>query len=99
MTQTLADVTTIGILQERAIHHAETATEPPRTARTTDEVTEQAKSDITQHCGLTMDSAFDRLRRCARACNLRLTQVARDIIEGRLDPTALTPPLMRPYRP
>jgi hypothetical protein len=45
-----------------------------------------------------MDSAFDRLRRYARARNLRLTQVARDIVEGRLDPTALSSLLMRNQR-
>jgi hypothetical protein len=45
-----------------------------------------------------MDSAFDHLRSYARARNLRLSQVARDIVEGRLDPTALAPALLRNNR-
>jgi len=96
--QALADVATIGILQERAIRRAETLSEQLQTALNSRLVIEQAKGVIRQHSNLTMDSAFDRLRSYARAHNLRLSQVARDIVEGRLDPTALTSALLRNKR-
>jgi GAF domain-containing protein len=96
--QALADVATIGILQERAIRRAETLSEQLQTALNSRLVIEQAKGVIRHHSNLTMDSAFDRLRRYARSRNLRLSQVARDIVEGRLDPAALTSTLMRNNR-
>jgi GAF domain-containing protein len=96
--QALADVATIGILQERAIRRAETLSEQLQTALNSRLVIEQAKGVIRQHSNLTMDSAFDHLRSYARARNLRLSQVARDIVEGRLDPTALASALPRNNR-
>jgi GAF domain-containing protein len=96
--QALADVATISILQERAIRHAETLSEQLQTALNSRLIIEQAKGVIRQHSNLTMDSAFDRLRTYARSHNLRLSQVARDIVEGHLDPATLTSALMRHHR-
>jgi hypothetical protein len=42
--QVLADVATIGILQERAIRHGEIVTEQPRTALNSRVIIEQAKA-------------------------------------------------------
>jgi transcriptional regulator with GAF, ATPase, and Fis domain len=88
--QALADVATIGILQERAIRRAETLSEQLQTALNSRAVIEQAKGVLRQHSNLTMDSAFDRLRSYARSRNMRLSQVAGDIVEGHLNPAALT---------
>jgi AmiR/NasT family two-component response regulator len=58
-------------------------------------IIEQAKGVLTEKGNLSMDAAFDRLRRYARNHNLRLTDVARAATDGTLDPAAWT----RPARP
>ena len=55
-------------------------------------VIEQAKGAIAQHFGLGMDQAFTRLRDYARIRNLKLSDVARDIVDGTLDSNALSAP-------
>ncbi len=87
--QALADVATIGILQERAIRRSEVLNEQLQTALHSRVVIEQAKGVLAQYAGLDLDKAFDRLRRYARGLNLRLADVARDIARGRLDPGAV----------
>jgi GAF domain-containing protein len=88
--QALADVATIGILQEQAIRRSEVVTEQLQTALNSRVVIEQAKGVLAQHHDLTMDVAFDRLRRYARNHNLRLAEVARQIAGGQLDPATIT---------
>ncbi|OJY38316.1 GAF and ANTAR domain-containing protein [Pseudonocardia sp. 73-21] len=87
--QALADVATIGILSERAVRRGEVLTEQLQTALNSRVVVEQAKGVIAQRLGLPMDAAFDRLRRFARARNLRLAEVARRVVAGELDPAGL----------
>ena len=82
--QALADVATIGILQERAIRRSEVLSEQLQTALTSRVIIEQAKGVLAQHLGVSMDTAFDRLRRYARNSNLRLAEVARQCVEGEL---------------
>ena len=83
---------TIGILQERAIRRGEVLNEQLQTALTSRVVIEQAKGVLAQHHGLTMDAAFDRLRRYARARNLRLAEVARQLATSELNPAAISTP-------
>ena len=80
---------TIGILQERAIRRGEVLNEQLQTALTSRVVVEQAKGVLAQHHGLSMDAAFDRLRRYARDHNLRLAEVARQLATGKLDPATI----------
>ena len=82
--QALADVATIGILQERAIRRREVLTEQLQAALNSRVTIEQAKGVLAQRGNLTMHAAFDRLRHYARAHNLRLTEVARQIVETEL---------------
>ena len=84
--QALADVATIGILQERAIRRAEVVAEQLQRALTSRVIIEQAKGVLAQHGGLTMDVAFDRLRAYARARGFKLTEVARRLVEHNLAP-------------
>jgi ANTAR domain/GAF domain len=79
--QALADIATIGILQERAIRRGEVVTEQLQAALNSRVVIEQAKGVLAQRGNLTMQAAFDRLRRYARGHNLRLTEVARHVVE------------------
>lgn len=90
--QALADVATIGILQERAIHQSEIAQEQLQRALTNRVVIEQAKGVIAQQQGIPMDAAFDRLRRYCRSHNLRLSDISRQIVDGRLGPAVLSRP-------
>jgi GAF domain-containing protein len=90
--QALADVATIGILQERAIRRGEVLNEQLQGALNSRVVIEQAKGAIAQHFGLGMDQAFNRLRDYARIRNLKLSDVARDIVDGTLDANTLSAP-------
>jgi len=79
--QALADVATIGILAERAIRRSEVLTEQLQTALNSRVIIEQAKGVLAHHGNLTMDTAFDRLRRYARTHHARLSEVARQVVE------------------
>jgi GAF domain-containing protein len=94
LAQALADVATIGILQERAIRRGEELNEQLQTALHSRVVIEQAKGVVAQHLGVGMDAAFDRLRRYSRGNNLRLAQVARQLVERELDLAVLNSPLV-----
>lgn len=82
--QGLADVATIGLLQERTIREARVLAEQLQTALNNRVVIEQAKGVLAERASLPMDEVFERLRSFARANNLSLAKVAQDLIEGRL---------------
>ena len=84
--QALADIATIGILQERAIRRGEVLTEQLQSALNSRVVIEQAKGVLAQIHGVTTDDAFDLLRSYARSRQQRLGDVAAAITE---DPTSL----------
>lgn len=88
--QALADVATIGILAERAIRRGEIVAEQLQSALNSRVVIEQAKGVIAQHAGVPMAQAFEQLRSYSRGNNLRLAEVARDIVTRRLDPRTLS---------
>jgi GAF domain-containing protein len=90
--QALADVATIGILQERALRHSEVVSEQLQTALDARVVIEQAKGVIAQGLGLDMDTSFDLLRRYARNNNLRLAELANRMATREFDPSAILPP-------
>lgn len=87
--QALADVATIGILSERAIRRSEVLTEQLQTALNSRVIIEQAKGVLAQHGNLSMDAAFDRLRRYARTHHALLSDVARQVVETDLATTVL----------
>jgi hypothetical protein len=87
--QALADVATIGLLQERNVRRAETLAEQLQAALNSRVVIEQAKGKLAERTGLDMDQAFTMLREQARNTNQRLTDVARYVIAS---PTADFPP-------
>jgi len=83
--QALVAVATIGLLQERSIHHQEILTEQLQTALNSRVVIEQAKGLIAEHLGVDMQGAFAALRGYARNHNLKLSDVARAVITGRTE--------------
>lgn len=95
VAQALAAVATIAILQHRAAREAQTLNEQLNVALNSRVVIEQAKGMVAERLGLDMEQAFARLRTHARNHNLRLADVARDVIEGALGTAALDPPPRR----
>jgi hypothetical protein len=87
--QALADVATIGILQERAIRHREVLNEQLQSALNSRIVIEQAKGVLAQYGGLAPAAAFDQLRRHARSRNLKLADLARRIVDKNYDPAEI----------
>ncbi len=85
VVQALADVATIAIIQERAISRAETLTEQLQGALNSRVAIEQAKGMIAHRHGVDVDEAFDRLRAHARRSQLRLADLAREIVAGTAD--------------
>ena len=83
--QALADVATIGILQERAIRRSEVVNEQLQSALNNRVTIEQAKGVLAQYGGLYPAEAFERLRRFARSRNLKISDVARRIVEKEFD--------------
>jgi GAF domain-containing protein len=83
--QALADVATIGILQERAIRRSEVLNEQLQSALNNRVIIEQAKGVLAQYGGLTPADAFEGLRRFARTRNLKISDVARRIVEKEFD--------------
>lgn len=89
LAQALADVATIGILQERAIRRVEVVNEQLQAALNSRVVIEQAKGVIAQYSGVDMNVAFDHLRGHARHTNQRLADIARMVVERQLSPADL----------
>lgn len=87
--QAMADVATIGILQERSIRRGELFKEQMQTALNSRVIIEQAKGVLAEQDGLSMDDAFGQLRSYSRNRNQRLSEVARRVVEGDLDADAL----------
>jgi GAF domain-containing protein len=78
--QSLADVATIGLLQERAIRRGELLAEQLQSALHSRIVIEQAKGAVAQMLGITVDEAFAVIRAYARNHNRRLIDLAHTIL-------------------
>jgi GAF domain-containing protein len=87
--QAFADVATIAILQHRAVLEAQVLNEQLNHALNSRIVIEQAKGVLAERAGLDMEQSFARLRNYARQHNLRLVNVAQDVIDGTLTTGAL----------
>jgi hypothetical protein len=86
IVQALADVATIGLLQERTIRRGELLTEQLQSALNSRVIIEQAKGAVAQIYSVTVDEAFELLRGYARRHQLRLGDVARALVT---DPASL----------
>jgi transcriptional regulator with GAF, ATPase, and Fis domain len=80
VAQALADVATIGLLQERAISESGVVVSQLEGALSSRVVIEQAKGILAEQGNLDMDQAFQRLREQARTSNRRLAVVAGEVI-------------------
>jgi transcriptional regulator with GAF, ATPase, and Fis domain len=85
VAQALADVATIGILQNRAIVRRETLAEQLQTALNSRLAIEQAKGRLAERGSLEVEPAFAVLRDFCRSNNLPLSETARRVVTGELD--------------
>jgi GAF domain-containing protein len=92
IAQALADVATIAILQNRTSVEAAEVNAQLAAALTSRIVIEQAKGVIAERRRMSIDTAFDAMRRHARSHNLRLADLARATVDGTFDVTALDAP-------
>jgi GAF domain-containing protein len=83
VVQALADVATIAILQERAVTRADVLASQLEFAFNSRVVVEQAKGAIARTLNISVDEAFERLRRHARDQRAPLTEVAREVLADR----------------
>jgi hypothetical protein len=82
--QALADIATVGLLQERSIREARVLNEQLQGALISRVVIEQAKGVLAERNQIGMDEAFALLRRHARRSNTRLRDVAQSVVDGGL---------------
>jgi transcriptional regulator with GAF, ATPase, and Fis domain len=80
IVQALADVATIGLLQERAVRRAELLSEQLQSALNSRVVIEQAKGAIAQFRNVSVDEAFILLRTQARGSGCLLGDLAQGIL-------------------
>ena len=91
LAQALADVATIGILQRRTVHRSTLVAEQLQHALNSRIIIEQAKGVIAERNGLAMDASFEVLRTYARNHNLKLTDLATSVVEGKIEPKPAPP--------
>jgi GAF domain-containing protein len=80
--QALADVATIGLLQQRAIHRRDLLSGQLQTALNSRILIEQAKGVLAERLHLDVADAFAALRSVARRNNRRLSELAQAIVDG-----------------
>ena len=86
IVQALADIATIGLLQERAIRQGELVTEQLQGALNSRVRVEQAKGALAQIHGISPDEAFELMRSYSRSHRRHLSDVAA-LVTG--DPSAV----------
>jgi GAF domain-containing protein len=89
--QGMADMAAIGLLQARTVRESRGVIAELQGALNSRVVIEQAKGMLAESAGISVDAAFARLRVYARDHNRRLSDVAHDLIEGRLEADTLVP--------
>jgi AmiR/NasT family two-component response regulator len=86
----MADIATIGILQERSIRDSHAFSTQLEVALDSRIVIEQAKGIVAEHSRINVDNAFDQIRGFARTHRRLLSETARQLIDGSLPTEALT---------
>ncbi|MFE0174705.1 ANTAR domain-containing protein [Streptomyces sp. NPDC059002] len=84
--QSMADFTAVTLERAQEADHSRTLAAQLEQALTSRVVIEQAKGMIAARRSLSLNDAFDLLRRHARSHRRLLSDVAREVVEGRADP-------------
>jgi hypothetical protein len=85
LARALADIATVGVLQERAIAESTSTAKALQHALSSRITIEQAKGILAERSNLSIDEAFELLRGHARRNNAGLTGVAEQVVAGTLD--------------
>ena len=93
LAQALADVATIGILQQRSAQRTTMLAEHLQRALNSRVVIEQAKGVLAERNAMSMEAAFDALRLYSRDHNIKLTDLAVTVVHQNFNPA------FRPGRP
>jgi transcriptional regulator with GAF, ATPase, and Fis domain len=97
--QAMADVATVGLIQERALAASELLATQLQTALTSRIQLEQAKGMLAQRTGLPMVEVFELMRTYARHGGHRLSDVAARVIDGSLEDELLRQQRKKPGTP
>jgi len=89
--QSMADIATIGLLQQRSLRDQTVLSEQLQGALASRVLLEQAKGVLAERAGVDVTAAFTMMRTHARRHGLTLTSVATAVIEGALDARELLP--------
>ncbi|MET9415253.1 GAF and ANTAR domain-containing protein [Streptomyces klenkii] len=87
--QALADVATIAILQQRTIEQGNVDKAQLQAALHSRVVIEQAKGVLAERWQVSLDEAFESLRDYARPRQMRLADLARQVVQGTVDTAEL----------
>jgi len=87
--QGMADIAAVALIQERAMRESRGVVQQLQSALNSRVLIEQANGVLAERGNVSVDLAFASIRSYARAHNRRLSDVARDVIDGRLDAAAL----------
>jgi ANTAR domain/GAF domain len=80
--QAMADVATIGLLQERSVLQKDVLVEQLQTALNSRVLIEQAKGVLSERAQIAIDEAFTVMRAQARRRGTTLTKIATEILNG-----------------
>lgn len=83
--QALADVATLCLFQQRELCHYRTLSGQLQTALDSRVIIEQAKGVLAERGGVSVTTAFQRMRAFARGSNRKLADVAHGVVDGSLD--------------
>ena len=90
VAQGMADIAAVGLMQERSVRESREVVQQLESALTSRVVIEQAKGVLAERARISLDAAFLRMRGYARANNLKIGRVARDLVDGQLQPDELS---------
>ena len=96
IAQAMADIATIGIIQQRELHDLRAFSTQLEATLASRIVIEQAKGIVAERCQLDPDEAFRQMRRFARVHDRLLSEIAGEIVAGDLAPTTLADPRSSP---
>jgi len=92
LAQAMAKMAAIALIQERALRERNLLAEQLQVALTSRVVIEQAKGMLAEYLTMTVDDAFRMLRNYARDHNRKLSEVANDIVNRKIQRAELIRP-------
>lgn len=87
--QALADIATVGLLQERLVRKQELLSEQLQTALNSRILIEQAKGFLAERAAVDIDEAFNLIRAHSRRSRAPMVTVSRGVISGEIDVATL----------